>query len=53
MNKITIRNSCIVINDYDLGDCDILEKSLSKYNLVYHRHEPFAMYYDEEERNRI
>ena len=50
MNKITIRNSCIVINDYDLGDCDILEKSLCKYDPIYHRYEHFGMYYDKEER---
>ena len=50
MNKVIIRNSCIIINDYNLGDCDILEKSLCKYDPIYHRYEHFGMYYDKEER---
>lgn len=50
MNKLTIRNTCIIINDYTMGDCPILEKCLSIWDPIYHRLTPFGMYYDEEER---
>lgn len=49
-NKIIVRNSCIIIKDYELGDCQELEKNFLVYDPIRHKMEPFGMYYDEKER---
>lgn len=46
MNKISVTNTAIIINDYDLGDCLELEKCFSVFNPVKHKLEPFGRYYD-------
>lgn len=48
MNKIVVRNSCIVINDYTLGDCPDLERNFKVYDPLTHTYDKFGMYYDEE-----
>lgn len=50
MSKVCIRNSCIIINNYTMGDCPILEKCLSIWDPIYHKLNPFGYYYDEKER---
>lgn len=45
--KIEVRNTCIIINDYDMGDSPQLEQVFSIFNPVTHRMEKFGMYYDE------
>lgn len=46
-NKITVRNTCIIINDYNLGDCPKLEEIFKIYNMITHSFDTFGMYYDE------
>lgn len=48
MDKIIVRNSCIIINDYNLGDAPKLERTFSKYDPIRHTHENIGLYYDEE-----
>ena len=47
MNKITVRNTCIIINDYNMGDCPQLEELFTTFNPINHKMERFGMYYDE------
>ena len=46
--KITVKNTCIVINDYNLGDCPNLEQLFSVYDPIKHKYESFGIFYDEE-----
>lgn len=50
MHKIVIRQTSIVINDYNIGDCVPLEKAYSIYNEVYHTSVPKGIKYDAENR---
>ena len=49
-NKIILNNTYIDIYDYNVGDCEELEKSLSVWNSNYYRWEPKGMIYDEKAR---
>lgn len=46
MEKITVRNTCIIINDYKLGDCPRLEEIFRIFDPITHKFEYFGMYYD-------
>lgn len=46
-DKLIVRHSSIVINDYNLGDCEKLEKQLSIWDPVYYTARPFGYHYDE------
>lgn len=46
-NKITVTNTCIIINDYNMGDSVQLEEIFRIYDPITHRFNTFAMYYDE------
>jgi hypothetical protein len=48
MSKIILRNSCIVIQDYELGDCVELERNFMVYDPITHSYDKFGMWYDEE-----
>jgi hypothetical protein len=48
MSKITIRNSCIIIDDYELGQCRELERNFMVYDPVAHTYDRFGMWYDED-----
>lgn len=48
MNKIVVRNSCIVINNYTLGDCEELERNFMIYDPLTHNFVKFGMWWDEE-----
>ena len=50
MSRIIVRNSCIVIDDYDLGDCPELERNFMVYDPVTHSSDRFGMYYDSGDR---
>lgn len=50
MGKIIIRNSCIKIEDYVLGQCPELENNFVIYDPITHRKQNFGMYYDNENR---
>ena len=48
MNKIVVRNTCIIINDYYMGDSPQLEEIFRVYDPITHRFQSFGMHYDEE-----
>lgn len=47
MEKIIVRNTCIIINDYHLGDSPELEQVFKIFNPITHKFDTFGMYYDE------
>lgn len=46
-NKIVVRNTSIIINDYHLGDVPKLEEIFRIFNPITHSFDTFGMYYDE------
>ena len=50
MSEIIVRNSCIIITDYEKGSNHDLEKNFQVWNPTYYRLEDFGMYYDKDER---
>ena len=46
MSRIVVRNSCITIEDYDMGDCPELERNFQVYNPITHRMDILGMYHD-------
>lgn len=50
MNKIVVRNTCIIINDYDLGDNTKLEDIFKIWDPITHRFNSVGIYYDEQNR---
>lgn len=48
MSKIEVYNSCIVINNYEWGDCTKLESIFSIYERVTHQIFYLGIHYDEE-----
>ena len=53
MNKIVVRHSSIVINDYDLGDCKKIEDTFSIWDKTYHQSFPKSIEYIQETRQLI
>lgn len=53
MSKIEVKNSSIVINNYNLGDCPKLEYTFSIYNRIYHTSFLKAVEYIEEKKQLI
>lgn len=53
MNKIIVRHSSILVNNYEIGDCEDLERSLSVWNDIYYKFEPKGFYYNETRRELI
>lgn len=47
MNKIIVNHTSIIINDYNLGDNEKLEKRLSIWDGVRHKYIPIAFMYNE------
>lgn len=45
MSRIIVRTSCIMIKDYNLGDCPELEKNFKVYDPLYHKFNILGMYY--------
>ena len=45
MPKIVIKNSCICIEDYQLGSCAALERNFMVYNPITHKCDILGMYY--------
>ena len=48
-NRIVVRNSCIKIQDYSLGECPDLERNFMVWNPLTHRLDILGMYHDENE----
>lgn len=48
MDKIIVKNTCIIINDYNFGDCPKLERFFSIYEPVSHSYRYVAIHYDSE-----
>lgn len=46
-NKIVVRNTSIIINDYNMGDSVQLEEVFKVFNPITHSFDIFGMYYDE------
>ncbi len=53
MSKIILNQSSIVINNYQLGDCPILENTFSKYDRTTHKYFLKGVLYDEENKRFI
>lgn len=50
MDKIVVKNTCIVINDYDFNDCVNLEKQFRVYDALTHTVHYVGVYYDKDNR---
>lgn len=50
MYKIEVTNTAVIINDYDLGDCEKLENCFKSWDPVTHSKFFIALHYDEENR---
>ena len=50
MPELIVKNSCMVVEDYNLGDCPELEKIFRIYNPITHRYDILGMYYSVKER---
>ena len=50
MNRILLRNSCIVIRNYTLGESQELERNFMIWNPLTHKYDTMGMYYDSENR---
>ena len=48
MEKIQVTNTAVIINDYNLGDCEKLENCFKSWDPVKHSHFTIAMHYDEQ-----
>lgn len=48
--KIIVKNTCIMIMDYDYGDCPKLERNFLIYDRVTHSRYEFGSYYDQDNR---
>ena len=46
MDKITVTNTGIIINDYHMGDSEKLEQTFSVWDPIIHKLVPFGMNYD-------
>lgn len=53
MNKIEVKQTSIVINDYDMGDCPKIEGVFSVYDMITHSYFFKAIEYNEENRRLI
>lgn len=53
MIKVMVEHSKIIINDYDIGDCEVLENYFSKYNPVTHSNFPFGIHYKPKEKQLV
>ena len=47
-NRIIVRNSCIMIKNYEMGECMELEKNFMVWNPLTHRMDILGMYHDTE-----
>lgn len=48
MPKIVIKNSCILVNDYEWGSCPRIENSFRMYDMLTHTSYYVGLYYNEE-----
>ena len=48
MSKITVRPTCIIVNDYNMGDSPRLEQNFMIFDMVTHSLKPLGMKYDKE-----
>ena len=46
--KILVKHSAIIINDYNMGDCAILEKVFTIFDPINHSRFIYGLYYNEE-----
>ena len=48
MSRIEVRNSCIIVHDYEMGESPKIERVFSIYDIISHKRYPKGLYYDEE-----
>lgn len=48
MSRIILRNSSIVVTDYEPGKCPRIENCFHKYDMITHSSYPLGMHYNEE-----
>lgn len=48
MSRIKVTNTAIIIEDYELGSNDRLERPYKVFDPIYHRFNYFGLYYDKE-----
>ena len=48
MDKIVVKNTCIVINNYEFNDCIKLENQFRIYDMITHSYYYIGLYYDKE-----
>ena len=48
MDKIIVKHTCIIINDYNMGDCEKIERIMSIWDPRCFTLRPIAYHYDEE-----
>lgn len=46
MEKIIVKNTCVIVNDYSFGDCPKLERFFAIYEPVTHSYRYTGIYYD-------
>lgn len=46
-NKIIVRNTCIIINNYKMGDSPKLEECFKVYDPIRHKFDSYGIYYEE------
>ena len=46
-NRIKVCSSCIIIDNYELGECQGLERNFMKYDPLTHKYLTLGMYWDE------
>ena len=51
MNKICVKNSCIMIRDYTPGDSPDLARNFQVWNPIAHRMDILGMHYNEEQKS--
>lgn len=47
-NKIVVKNTCVIINDYNFGDCEKLENYFRIYNMISRSYYYIGLHYDVE-----
>ena len=48
MEKIIVKNTCVIVNDYSFGDSPKLERFFAIYEPVTHSYRYVGIYYDSE-----
>ena len=53
MPRVVVKNTCIRIEDYELGSCQALERNFMVWNPINHKMEILGMHYESKDRTLI